>query len=204
MITLEKIKIFNGYGGNIDEFARNSRNNGYSIIEDKEWALIDNFFQDIELITKGLSPQIYTDQALKKMAENCDSSSFNFLTQKIPFYQDFQGVATILKEIKNKINQKTDTVWAGFDNADTFLTELNHDIGRIEFCDFETLNKVHVEFAPTCTYQELSLSNGWSTEYLILAERFDILFNKLSKKKTAFNSALPKAALKWWQKLFSN
>jgi hypothetical protein len=188
MITLEKIKIFNSYGGDIDGLARNSRSNDHNLIEDKEWALIDNFFQDIELITKGLAAQTYVDQSLRKIKENCDNSSFNFLTQKITFYQDFQSVATILKEIKNKINQKTDTVWAGFDNADIFLVELNHDIERLELCDFETLNKIQVEFAPTCTYQELSMTNGWSVEYLKLAEEFDALFDKLTKKKTAHNT----------------
>ena len=45
MITVEKIKIFNSYGGDIDGLARNSRTNDHNLITDNEWALIDNFLK---------------------------------------------------------------------------------------------------------------------------------------------------------------
>jgi len=34
-------------------------------------------------------------------------------------------------------------------------------------------------FAPTGTFQEHSISNGWSNEYLALAEKFDKIYDAL-------------------------
>jgi len=183
MITIEKIKIFNSYGGDVDGFLRMKRDKESRLIEDNEWSLIGDFLQDMALINKKLAAQSYVDLVLKKMKENCDSNSFDLLTQKIRFYQDFQRVKEILKEIENKVTPDTDTVWAGFDNADVFLSELKDDIQRLAFCDFKALNKACVEFAPTSTYQELSMSNGWSKDYLKLAEEFDLLYDKITRSK---------------------
>ncbi|NOW96556.1 hypothetical protein FHW89_003229 [Mucilaginibacter sp. SG564] len=36
-------------------------------------------------------------------------------------------------------------------------------------------------FAPTGTFQELSISNGWSHEYLNLAHQFDVYYEKFKK-----------------------
>src|SRR4051812_18575549 len=104
MITTEKIKIFNSYGGDIDGLTRNSRSNDHNLISDNEWSLIDNFFQDIELINKGLAAQTYIEQTLLKLKENCDSDSFETLTNKIECYKDFQKVAEILNQIKSLVN----------------------------------------------------------------------------------------------------
>lgn len=204
MITTEKIKIFNSYGGDIDGLARNSRSNDHNLITDNEWSLIDNFFQDIELINKGLAAQTSIYQTFIKLKANCDQNSFDLLTNKIIFYHDFKSVASILKQIENYIKTDTDTVWSRFDSSEQFLTELKQDIERIEFCDFSTLEKIRREFGPTSSYQEISISNGWSEEYLKLAETFDKLFEKLTEKKTAHNSTLPKAGHSWWKKLFSS
>lgn len=62
-----------------------------------------------------------------------------------------------------------------------FLIELSKDIELLKLCDYETLEKVNIEFLATSTYQELSLSDGWSDEYLILAYKFDDLYLKISK-----------------------
>lgn len=94
--------------------------------------------------------------------------------------KDFQNIADILKQLKGFITQKTNTFWTGFESANAFLEELNRDIERIEACDFEALEKVMIEFAPTGTYQELSLSNGWSDDYIKLANKFDKLYNRLT------------------------
>jgi hypothetical protein len=48
------------------------------------------------------------------------------------------------------------------------------------------------------------MSNGWSDKYLELSTEFDNLYEQMTERKTAHNSTLPKAGLKWWQKLFRN
>ena len=204
MITIEKIKIFDNYGGDIDGLARVGRDYEKKLFDNNDWSLIDNFYQEIELINKRLAAQTYIEQTFANLKENCDHESFVWFIKRIDFYKDFQKVADILKRIKTFITNDTDTVWAGFDNADKFLDELNQNIEKIENCDFLTLEKVHIEFLPTCTYQELSMSNGWSDKYLELSTEFDKIYEQMTERKTAHNSTLPKAGLKWWQKLFRN
>jgi hypothetical protein len=204
MITTEKIKIFNSYGGDIDGLARNSRSNDHNLISDNEWSLIDNFFQDIELINNGLAAQTYIEQTLLRLKENCDSDSFQMLTDKIECYKDFQKVAEILTQIKSFVNTNSDTVWSRFDSTEQFLADLNKDIINIESCNFLTLDKVNTEFGPTSTYQEISISNGWGDNYIKLSDKFDKLYIKLTERKTAHNSTLPKAGRSWLQKLFGS
>ncbi|GAB3668451.1 hypothetical protein GCM10028791_43830 [Echinicola sediminis] len=204
MITLEKIIIFNSYGGDIDRLARGGRDYEKKLFVNNDWSLIDSFYQDIELINKRLSAQTYTNQTIAKLKANCDDESWDWFTNRIEFYKDFQNVAGILKEIKTLVTKDTDTVWTGFDNADMFLDELNQDIDKIENCDWQALEKVHVEFLPTCTYHELSMSNGWSDKYLKISTGFDKIYEQMTEGKTAHNSALPKAGRSWWKKLFGS
>ncbi len=202
MITIEKVKIFDSYGGDFDGLARVGREYEKKMFDNNDWSLIDNFYQDSELINKGLAAQTYIEQTFAKLKENCDQESFDWFVNRIGLYKDFQKVAEILKQIKTFITKDTDTVWAGFDNADKFLEELNQDIQKIKNCDFQTLEKVHVEFLPTCTYQELSMSNGWGDKYIQLSTDFDKTYERMTERKTSHNGTLPKARRSWWQKLF--
>jgi len=97
-----------------------------------------------------------------------------------PYYQEFQEVAGILRQIRSKIYPETDFLWAGFVDHNEFLAELNADIQKLESCDIATLKKIHVEFLPTCTYQEIAISNGWSNEYMELADKFDALWKRIT------------------------
>ena len=197
IITIDRLKLYNAYGGDIDGFSRtNSKKNKEVFGDDSDnaWATISSKLQDIELISKRLSSQDYTDNTLRELKEICDIQSFAALTSKIKFYTDFQIVAEILQEIKNKINLDTDTIWAGFDTVDIFLKELSEDIENIKLCNFKTLDKVNIEFAVTSTYQELSMSNGWSDDYLILAEKFDKVYEEITNPKNTETEEKP-----WWK-----
>ena len=97
------------------------------------------------------------------------------------YYKEYQEIVKILEEIKSYVNDETDTTWAGFKDANDFLIELNKDIELLKLWDYETLEKVNLKLLATSTYQELSLSDGWSDEYLILAYKFDDLYLKISK-----------------------
>jgi hypothetical protein len=87
---------------------------------------------------------------------------------------------------------------AGYDSGKEFLCDLDVDIEKIKFCDFDTLEKLNMEFAPTSTYQEISLSNGWANEFLKLAEQFDNLYEKINNQKTSDNKKA------WWKFWFQN
>ena len=42
---------------------------------------------------------------------------------------------------------------------------------------------LEVEFAPTSTIQEISMANGWSSEYLKLSSKFDKEITKINKNQ---------------------
>ena len=188
IITIDRLKLYNAYGGDIDGFSRtNSKGNKEVFGDDSDnaWATISSKLQDIELISKRLASQDYTEKVLRELKEICDTHSLAALTSKIKFYANFQIIAEILQEIKNKINLDTDTIWAGFDSVDIFLKELSQDIENIKLCNFKTLDKINIEFAVTSTYQELSMSNGWSDDYLKLAAKFDKIYEEIITPKTS-------------------
>lgn len=197
IITIDKLKLYNDFGGDIDGFSRtNSKKNKEVFGDDSDnaWATISNKLQDIELISKRLASQKYTEKTFQELNEICDTQSFATLTSKIKFYANFQIVAEILQEIKSKINLNTDSIWAGFDSVDIILKELNQDIENIRLCNFTTLSKVNIEFAVTSIYQELSMSNGWSDDYLILAEKFKEVYEKIMAPEVIENYEKP-----WWK-----
>ena len=195
-INIEKLKIYNSYGGDIDGICRNNRQEEKEVFGnslDKTWALITTKLQDIELISKRLTSYDFARNTLTELYETTDAATFKIFTDKIPFYTNFQKVRQILETIKGWTTEETDTVWAGYDNGNEFLIDLNKDIEKIKFCDFETLDKLNMKFAPTSTYQEISLSNGWAEEYIKLAEQFDKLYEKIKSKKTTDNKK------EWWK-----
>lgn len=195
-INIEKLKVYNSYRGDIDGICRNNQQAEKAIFGDslgKTWALISSKLQDIELISKRLASYDLTKNTLTELYETTDAETFKLFTAKIPFYADFQKVRKILETIKARTTEDADTVWAGYDNGKEFLIDLNADIEKVKFCDFETLDKLNMEFAPTSTYQEISLSNGWAEEYLKLAEQFDNLYQKLKSKQTIDNNK------EWWK-----
>jgi hypothetical protein len=182
MITIEKIKIYNKFGGDIDGFSRGGKTSEENLFDDNDWSLIDEFEQDVKLISERLASKEYGEKALKKISEKCDIKTVEYFTFKIPFYADFQEISKIIGNIKSRINSETDTVWTGFDNTEILTKELDSDQKRIELLDFETLEKIMVEFLPTSTYQELAMSNGWSEEYLKIAENFNSIHKRIKGK----------------------
>ncbi|MEQ3690329.1 MAG: hypothetical protein ABNG98_02295 [Flavobacterium sp.] len=182
MLTIEKIKIYYKFNGDIDAFGHGGKMSEHNQLNDYDWALIDEFEQDVKLISDRLVSKKYREKALIKLNENCDLETKDYFKSKIPFYSDFQEVLEIVAYIKSKINDETDTVWAGFDNTEILIKELDSDQKQIELLDFDTLEKIMVEFLPTSTYQELAMSNGWSDEYLKIAENFDSIHKRIKEK----------------------
>jgi len=196
LITKDKLRIFSSYGGDIDGLLRYNKSADINIFGkslDKDWGLISSKLQDLDLISKRLASYDYSKQTLTDLEEITDNESFQIFTNKINFYNDFQKVRQILERIKSWTTNETDTVWAGYVNAEEFLVDLNQDIEKIKFCDFTTLDKLKIEFAPTSTYQEISISNGWGDEFLKLAENFDNLYEKITTNKYVADKK------QWWK-----
>jgi hypothetical protein len=113
-INIEKLKIYNSYGGDIDGICRNSRPTEKAVFGDSldsTWTFISTKLQDIELISKRLASYDYTKNTLTDLCEKSDAETFKLFTDKIPFYNDFQKVKHILETIKSWTTDETDTAW---------------------------------------------------------------------------------------------
>ncbi|MEA4987640.1 MAG: hypothetical protein VB095_06235 [Anaerovorax sp.] len=86
----------------------------------------------------------------------------------------FIQVSNILKEIKAFIDvPNADTSWSGYDTAQDLIMDLNKYIKRSEESDETVIKEISLLFAPTGAFQEISIDNGWSDEFIEISERFD-------------------------------
>ncbi len=92
------------------------------------------------------------------------------------------GVTNVLMKTKALIKvSDIDVVWSRFENKEELITALDDHIEKLRSQDFAKLWNLIVLFAPTGSLQEISISSGWSTEYLALASEFDIAINELKQ-----------------------
>ena len=187
MITTEKLKIFEKYKGDNDAFARVGRETEKTILTDSEWQLIDSFNQNIVLINKGLSSSDFNSKTITQIKNSTDKNAFDTLSKKIVGFNDFNKIGQLLRNLRAKIQDDTDVLWTHFNDTKSFIEELESDIKAIESCDRKTLEKIKINFLPTSTYQEISLSNNWGEEFLKMASDFDNLYNRITDAKVTKN-----------------
>jgi hypothetical protein len=73
MITIEKLKIYKHFQGDIDGWARIGTKEQKSIIKKRDWFLIEGFIQDIHLIKKDLASEIFMKSIYENLKESCDN-----------------------------------------------------------------------------------------------------------------------------------
>jgi hypothetical protein len=83
-------------------------------------------------------------------------------------------LVSILREVRAFLAlPDNDFTWSSWGDAGPALQELDVQIRAIEDGQLPPRIDLEVLFAPTGPIQEVSLSSGWSQDYLMLAERFD-------------------------------
>ena len=187
MITTEKLKIFDKYKGDFDAFARVGHETEKTVLTDNDWQLIDSFKHDIELINKGLSSSDYNSKKISQIKSNTDKNAFDTLSKQIAGFNDFQKIGQLLRRVRAKIQDDTEVLWTHFNDTKSFIEDIESDIEAIENCDRKTLEKIKINFLPTSTYQEISLSNYWGDEFLKIASNFDSIYDCLTKTKVNRN-----------------
>lgn len=183
MITIEKLKIFDKYKGDIDAFARVGSETEKKVITDNEWQIIASSKQDIELINKGLSSSDFNSKTISQIKSNTDKNAFDTLSKQIVGFNDFQEIGQLLRRLRAKIQDNTNVLWTHFNDTKSFIEDIESDIKAIENCDRKTLEKIKINFLPTSTYQEISLSNNWGDEFLKMASEFDSIYDSLINTK---------------------
>lgn len=88
-----------------------------------------------------------------------------------------EEIAAILQRLVELVGVSDDFMWSTWDDRDEALAELR--VAERELSKGERPATLHVLFLPTGDLQEVSLGNGWSDEYIRLADRFDDALKRL-------------------------
>lgn len=75
MITIQKLAIYSHFYGDIDGWARSGTSEQKANMRDNDWFLIDNLVQDILLMSKGLTSEIFNQKLNEKLVNSCDDNS---------------------------------------------------------------------------------------------------------------------------------
>ncbi|MBA2937053.1 hypothetical protein HZF08_01900 [Paenibacillus sp. CGMCC 1.16610] len=90
---------------------------------------------------------------------------------KLRNINDFLG---LLVEMRILIDsQNTNVIWSQFDSVEEVLNTLDTLKRRIELGDNKVISELKILFAPTGSFQEISIDSGWSEKFIELATRFD-------------------------------
>jgi hypothetical protein len=85
----------------------------------------------------------------------------------------------VLLRVRSKITDESDMLWIYFETPSDLRNEIDGFILQLEKEDISCLAGIHTHFMPTGTFQEHSLMNGWSKEYLFIATGFDKIYKRL-------------------------
>lgn len=72
MITIDKVRIYQRFNGNIDGWARVGTKEEKSIMSDNDWFLIEGFITDIKLVKTGFASDTFVNTMNEKLKKNCD------------------------------------------------------------------------------------------------------------------------------------
>jgi hypothetical protein len=91
-------------------------------------------------------------------------------------------IISIIEFIKSKIPDGSNMGWTPYNSPKELRDELDSYIVQLEANNKGCLDELYSHFLPTCTFQDISIPNGWPDEYLIIAERFDKLYYAIKKE----------------------
>ena len=83
-LNIEKLKIYNSYGGDIDGICRNNRSTEKAVFGDSldsTRTLISLKLQDIELISKRLTSYDYKKSSLTELYEKSDAETYKLFVR---------------------------------------------------------------------------------------------------------------------------
>ena len=90
-----------------------------------------------------------------------------------------EEIIKIAEIVKSKIHDGSSMGFTLYNNAKELRDEMDVYIMQLKANNMNGLEELYKLFLPTCTLQDISIPNGWSDEYLRLAERFDKIYYKL-------------------------
>lgn len=93
----------------------------------------------------------------------------------------FAELLNLLSDVQIYITNDTDWVWTKYNSLHELTQAFATWVERAEKQDIWVFDDLNLAFAPTGTFQTLSVTNGWGEEYIPLATRFDALYLRADK-----------------------
>lgn len=96
--------------------------------------------------------------------------------KEIRVNKKYSNLLEIVMEMRNLIDSpETDLVWSRFNTIDEVMKDLDSCIDKLELNDKSVIKDIKYMFAPTGSYQEISINSGWGDKFIELSKRVDEL-----------------------------
>ena len=89
----------------------------------------------------------------------------------------------IIEKVKEKLTNDSDMLWTNYETAASLKAELEKYITALKAGKTDRLGNLNMHFLPTSTFQEHSLMNDWTEEYMKLANEFDGIYATIKNLK---------------------
>ena len=89
----------------------------------------------------------------------------------------------LLSKVKERFTDSSDMLWTSYKNAKEIRDELDACMEQLKNGDKNCLENLNMHFLPTSTFQEHSLQNGWTKEYMKLSEKFDRIYARMKNHR---------------------
>lgn len=73
----------------------------------------------------------------------------------------------------------TNVIWSQFESVEDVLIKLDTLKWRVELGDNKVITDLRILFAPTGSFQEISIDSGWGEKFIELATRFDKIIDSV-------------------------
>ncbi|RFZ91907.1 hypothetical protein D0C36_10685 [Mucilaginibacter conchicola] len=104
------------------------------------------------------------------------------MTEQSILFDEVKTIIQILAIVKDKIDDQSEMIYSTWDTPQEAIEEIDDCIKKMLDGDFSILLTLEMFFMVTGPFQELSMQNGWSKEYLKIARQFDAVVLKLKNK----------------------
>ncbi|WP_127492981.1 hypothetical protein [Paenibacillus glycanilyticus] len=82
----------------------------------------------------------------------------------------------LLEELRARVESPlTDLFWSSYNSVSEILEEIDSYVIRLSAMDIDVMKDIQFFIAPTGSMQEISISNGWSDEFIVITEKLDQL-----------------------------
>ena len=87
----------------------------------------------------------------------------------------------IIEKVKEKLTNDSDMLWTSYETAAELKAELEKYVTALKAGKTNCLDNINKHFLPTSTFQEHSLMNYWTEEYMKSANEFDRIYTAIKK-----------------------